>query len=214
MSPDDQTAVNRTVSNVGKALEAYMRNVATGPSPVDEYLSGKKDALTDVERRGLTVFARSGCLDCHNGSQLSDNEFHNLGVPAAAGQEPDPGRAAAISILDGNPFNASGPFFDGTPPAPVDETPVLGGFRTPSLRNLPKSSPYGHNGTFATLEDVVDFHLQGGGKDTSTFVGDVDRLLEPQTLSDGDRNALVEFLKALSGSYPPLPWGQWPNGNG
>jgi cytochrome c peroxidase len=79
---------------------------------------------------------------------------------------------------------------------------------------LKASAPYGHNGVFATLEDVVDYHLQGGGKDSSTFVGDLDPLLKPHDLSKDDRANLIEFLKALQGDYPGLPWGQWPAGNG
>jgi cytochrome c peroxidase len=244
MSDDDKTAVNGVVANVGKALEAYMRNVATGPSAVDEYLlkrlggsdagayadagpgsagpyGGAADAgpvgtLTAQQEHGMVVFTQAGCLNCHSGSQLSDNQFHNLGVPAAAGQALDPGHSdAAIATLDDNPFNASGAFFDGSPsdvasPAP----PVLGGFRTPSLRNLPKSAPYGHNGSFATIDQAVDFHLQGGGADPTTYDGTIDPLLTPTTLSPGDRAALIEFLKALEGKYPALPWGQWPAGNG
>jgi len=214
MSSDDQTTINGVVANLGKALEAYMRKIASGPSPVDRFLGGSTDALTEQQSHGMHVFANAGCLNCHSGPQLSDNEFHNLGVPAATDGTPDQGRSGAIAILEKNPFNSSGPFFEGTPEPSEDLTPVLGGFRTPSLRNLPKSAPYGHNGTFPTLESIVDFHLQGGGQADQGFVGTVDPLLKPRTLSDEDRAALIEFLKALEGDYPALPWGQWPNGNG
>lgn len=232
MSTDDQQLVNRVAANVGKALEAYMRKIAAGPSPVDAYLQKTFAAasaetappasaapavpLTAVQQRGLVVFANSGCLQCHDGPALSDNRFHNLGVPALSDQAPDVGRSdAALLELANNPFNAAGAFFDGSPEPGIDSEPaLLGGFRTPSLRNLPKSAPYGHNGSFATLEAVVDFHLTGGGSDSSTFAGTVDPLLVPVELPTSDRDALVEFLKALAGSYPALPWGQWPSGNG
>lgn len=223
MSAGDQATVNEVSANLGKALEAYMRKVATGPSPVDAYLAGKFGAapassaspLTDQQARGVVVFANSGCLQCHTGPQLSDNQFHNLGVPTTDPSVLDQGRSEqALETLENNPFNASGHFFDGAATG-IDTAPVLlGGFRTPSLRNLPKSAPYGHNGTFSTLEEVVDFHLKGGGTDAATFVGSVDVKLQPVQLSDEDRAALLEFLKALAGSYPALPWGQWPNGNG
>ncbi|HTA91625.1 MAG TPA: cytochrome c peroxidase [Polyangiaceae bacterium] len=243
MAPADQTLVNSVVANIGKALEAYERNVATGPSIVDEYLlstfggadaggygdagsaapyGGNSDAgsgtMTAQQVHGMVVFAKSGCPACHSGPQLSDNQFHNLGVPAAPGQAPDPGHSdAAIATLDNNPFNSAGPFFDGADgsAAQVVSAPaVLGGFRTPSLRNLPSSAPYGHNGTFAAIGDIVDFHLQGGGTDPNGYVGTIDPLLQPQTLSTDDRAALLEFLNALAGRYPALPWGQWPGGNG
>ena len=214
MAPADQETIDEVVANLGKALEAYMRHLATGPSPVDKYLAGDQTALTDTQVQGMYVFASAGCIDCHNGPQLSDGLFHNLGVAAAPGQAPDPGRSQGVKTLESSPFNAMGPFFDGAPVDMVPLTPVLGGFRTPSLRNLTGSAPYGHNGTFATLESIVDFHLSGGGSDPSGYVGDMDPLLKPHVLSDEDRSALLEFLRALDGQYPGLPWGQWPNGNG
>lgn len=60
-----------------------------------------------------------------------------------------------------NPFNTQGPYFDGSRPLPGWEVGpgMPGAFRTPPLRNLLASAPYGHNGRFATLEEVVDFHL-------------------------------------------------------
>jgi cytochrome c peroxidase len=238
MAAEDKDLVNGVVANVGKALEGYMRKVATGPSVVDAYLAKKfgspeaasggaagaapaqavpaTGTLTPQQEHGMAVFANAGCLQCHGGPQLSDSQFHNLGVPAIADQPLDPGHSeAAIATLDNNPFNAAGPFFEGVPSdVPAPAPPVLGGFRTPSLRNLPKSAPYGHNGSFASLGDIVDFHLQGGGSDSTTFVGSVDPLIKPSPLSSDDRAALIEFLNALVGSYPALPWGQWPAGNG
>jgi cytochrome c peroxidase len=215
MSADDQMVVNGVVANLGKALEAYMRKIAAGPSRVDAYLAGDEGALSDTEARGMYAFANAGCLACHSGPTLSDDRFHNLGVPALDGERPDPGRAEAIAALQSSIFNQDGPFFDGKPPGEPDLTPVVGGFRTPSLRNLPKSGPYGHNGRFETLEEIVDFHLRGGGDPgTGGFVGEVDPLLEARELSEADRDAIVAFLRALQGAYPALPWGQWPNGNG
>jgi cytochrome c peroxidase len=237
MSDEDKDTVNSVVANVGKALEAYLRKIATGPSLVDHYLrkmfpapedgldAGVPPAntapvevaqLSPEQERGMAVFARSGCLECHGGPQLSDNQFHNLGVPASPGQALDLGRSeAAIAILQENPFNAAGAFFDGPRGDAPRVTPaVVGGFRTPSLRNLPKSAPYGHNGSFATLGDVVDFHLRGGGDDPTAFSGTLDPLLKPVNVSSEDRAALIEFLTGLAGSYPALPWGQWPAGNG
>jgi cytochrome c peroxidase len=213
MAEADKESVNRVVSNVGKALEAYMRKLATGPSAVDRYLGGATDALGEREIQGMYVFASSGCLNCHSGPALSDNAFHNLGVPAREGQAPDEGRAAGIPLLEANEFNQMGPFFDGELGHGLgDLTPVLGGFRTPSLRNLPRSAPYGHNGVFPTLRAVVDFHLEAVPGEGS--VGNVDPLLKKRNLSEDDRDALVKFLEALVGEYPALPWGQWPNGNG
>jgi cytochrome c peroxidase len=224
MTAGDQLEVNRVVANLGKALEAYMRKLAAGPSHFDRSLAlrlgvadagygpanaysagypasdgGAANGFTRGQLRGLVAFVNARCSACHGGPQLSDDALHDIGVPPLPGHEPDEGlTAAAIGRLEHSPFNAAGPFFDGGP-LPV-EIPELqdGAFRTPSLRNLRDSAPYGHNGVFATLAEVVDFHLDGGGSD----------------LSAEDRAALIEFLESLEGDYPALPWGQWPNGNG
>jgi len=223
MAAEDRLAVNGVVANLGKALEAYVRKLAAGPSRADRYLArqlgvdgyGAPDELSLNERRGLAVFVNAGCLDCHSGPTLSDDKLHDLGVPVLGNQAIDEGLTqGAVDELKQSVFNAAGPFFDGGPAAVEPPTPVLGAFRTPSLRNVRGSAPYGHDGTFATLEEVVDFHLSGGGHDPRSFAGSVDPALVPRDLSAQDRAALLEFLDALDGDYPPLPWGQWPNGNG
>jgi len=215
MAPADQDTINRIVANLGKSMEAYLRLQSAGGSRVDQFLGGDLTALSADEQRGLGVFVSARCTACHAGPALSDVRFHNLGVAASAGQAPDRGRADGIQTLLANPFNAHGPYFDGPPPAgeealyqPSDAD--LGAFRTPSLRNLSARAPYGHNGTFATLDAVVDFHLAGGGRGQSGFVGVVDPLLQPQTLSAADRAALLAFLHALDGTPAPLPWSDWP----
>ncbi len=70
----------------------------------------------------------------------------------------------------------------------------MGKFMTPSLRELKNSSPYMHNGMIATLDDVVEFYNQGGGKDSQKS-----RLLKPLGLSGGEKKDLVAFLLSLSG---------------
>ena len=212
----DQDLVNRVVANLGKALEAYARRATAGASALDRHLSGDATALNPLERQGLSVFAKAGCLGCHSGPMLTDEKFHNLGVPAWPGVAEDPGRSAGLSIVLANPFNARGAFFDGPPPADqadyLDSPDLLGAFRTPSLRNLGRTAPYGHNGRYATLEEVVDFHLQGGGRGGAGYSGTVDKLLTPQAISTDDRAALLAFLRALDGKYPGLPWSDWPRG--
>lgn len=213
MAAADKATVDGVAANVGKAVEAYERKIAAGRSRVDQYLLGDRQALSDAEKRGLAVFARARCLDCHSGPMLADEKYHNLGVPEAAGVPADPGRAAGVAVLLASPFNASGPYYDGARPEPSDrlEPGSEGAFRTPSLRNLTLTAPYGHNGRFATLEAAVDFHLQGGGRGLGGFAGEVDPLLQPQPLSTEDRDALVALLKALKGDYPQRPWNDWPD---
>jgi len=203
MAPEDQEAVNRIAANVGKSMEAYQRKLFAGASKLDAFLGGDGGALSGSARQGLAVMANAGCLECHGGPYLSDGGFHRLGVAGA-----DRGRAAGLETLAQSVFRLDGRYSDDPgafqpPPSPVagDE----GAFKTPSLRNLARTAPYGHDGSFATLEDVVDFHLQGGGSGA-------DPLLQPHALSSGDRAALLELLRSLEGADPGRPWDYWPEG--
>jgi cytochrome c peroxidase len=205
MAPSAQLEVNRVAANVGKALEAYQRRAAHGPGAFDRFVAGDAAALTALEREGLVVFHQARCDACHGGPTLADDGFHVLGVPPAEGQLPERGRVAALELLASSPFTVSGPFHDG--PAVEGAPPVAGeegAYRTPSLRNVARTGPWGHNGTFPTLERIVDFHLQGGA-------GDVDRLLVKVTLAAREREALLAFLRSLDVADPPSPWNNWPD---
>jgi cytochrome c peroxidase len=191
MSASDRDAVNLVAANVGKALEAYVRKLAAGPSALERFLAGDGAALDTDQRAGLVRFVKNKCADCHGGSLLSDQKFHALGVPAWPGDPIDVGREGAYATLAASPFTASGRFWDG-PKEDVPTTPDAGdhgAFRTPSLRNLTRSGPWGHNGRFATLDDAIAFH---------------------GPISDSDRAAIVRFLEALDGTYPRPPWNDWP----
>lgn len=216
-----QDAVNLIAANVGKSIEGYLRHVASGRSPFDDFLTGQSTAIAPAAQRGIVVFAKAGCLACHNGPNLTDNKFHNLGVPALPGASDDAGRAVGLVQAAHDPFNQQGIYYDGPRESGADENPadaasLVGAFRTPSLRNLGESWPYGHNGTFATLEDVINFHLQGGGHNNVGYAGSVDPLLVPQQLTSQELADLVAFLQSIVGTYtgsytsPPL-WWDWPD---
>lgn len=186
---DTQREVNRVAANVGKALEAYERKAAHGRGRFDDYLAGDLTKLSDEEQRGLRAFFKAGCDGCHSGPTLSDDAFHDVGVTPA-----EPGRARGLELLAASPFSAAGEFHDG----PRGEVPAAkaedeGAWRTPSLRNVARTAPYGHNGTHATLESIVDLHLPAGA------------------LNVDERLALLAFLRALDCADPPSPWNNWPD---
>lgn len=185
MAEADRDAVNRVAANVGKALEAYMRHLATGPSRMDRFLDGDRTALSDLERRGFARFIEGGCTACHDGPLLTDDGFH-----VATMEDVDRGRAAGIEALLASPFNSAGPYFDvgagdalGLPlgPTPDDEHT----FRTPSLRNVTLTAPYTHDGA-RTLRAILT---------TPSF------FYEP-----GDEVVIEAFLGALVGEPPPVEW--------
>jgi len=209
MSAADRDAIDRVYSNVGKALEAYERKLATGESDVDRFLRGAGDLSTGATR-GLRVFADAGCFGCHGGPTFTDGRYHALDLPVPPLGQPDVGRAAAVDALRASEWSSLGPYYDRAPGEPdglVEDTSDAhepGAFLTPSLRNVGDTAPYGHNGAFATLDAVIRFHAAGGGPAAH------DPALVAHALSDQDVADLVELMLALHGDTAPLPWSWWP----
>lgn len=158
-------AVTRVLVNVGKSIEAYERLVTPPSTRFDAYAHGELDALTSEERDGLRVFFLAGCVQCHAGPRFANDAFHAIGMPGSGtGDALDLGRFAALASLASSPFRAQGAFSDD----PSVEDPAArwvargafpestrGAFRTPTLRAIASTAPYGHAGTFETLEDVT-----------------------------------------------------------
>lgn len=154
------------------SLTAYVRSIRAADSPFDRLVRGDEGALTERERRGLDLFrGRARCDRCHSGALLTDESFHNTGIAWRSGSPSDSGRA----VLTGRPEH-------------------VGAFKTPTLRELPRTAPYMHDGSLATLEEVVEFY-DGGGHANPTL----DPLIRPLGLNRDEKSALVSFLQALSG---------------
>ncbi len=149
---------------LAKSLATYVRSLVTRNSPFDRFRRGDATALTSEQQEGLAVFERIGCATCHGGPMLTNWSMHKLGVAE------NPARTT--------PDEGSGDFR----------------FRTPSLRNVALTAPYMHNGTQATLDDVVDFYLEA--KSLHPQVADVD--IDPQTVTPAERLALIRFMEALT----------------
>ena len=161
-----------TVEDLARALASYVRTIRAGGSPFDRFVAGDSTALTELEREGLGIFQGKGrCVRCHTGTNLTDERFHNTGVAWRDGVLHDEGRAL-VTGADGD----------------------RGAFKTPTLREVARTPPYMHDGSLATLEEVVEFYADGGR--ANPFL---DRRIAPLTLSDEDRRALVAFLTALTG---------------
>jgi cytochrome c peroxidase len=217
MPPQSQIEINQVFANIGKAFEAFIRQASGRRSPVDLFLVVDRAPLSEAAKRGMIQFTRAGCMNCHSGPMYTDEKFHNLGIPAWPGAKQDLGRELGRQVLTSFMFNSESAFFDPVPSdhpirplAPEANSPGLrGAFLTPSLRNVARTAPYGHNGRFKTLEEIIDFHLQGGGRGAG-FVGQVDPLLKPAQLTSEQKMDLAEFLRNLTGLSPPMPWATWP----
>ena len=156
---------------LARALAAFERTLVSTGSRHDRYLAGDSSALTEEEVRGLRVFTGKGeCTTCHGGPLLTDNGFHNVGV---AGD--DPGRFEA-----------------GPPPRAT--------FKTPSLRDVARTAPYFHNGSAATLEEVIEHYARGGDPRAKGA-----RDIHPLHLSASEKRELAAFLRSLDGVEAGLP---------
>jgi cytochrome c peroxidase len=161
-----------TVKNLGQALAAFARTILSGNSAYDRFVAGDGTALTRTALDGLRLFnGKAHCNLCHQGFNFSDGLFHNIGVGWNGKFFQDAGR-----------YEVTGVFKD------------QGAFKTPTLREVFETGPYMHDGTFASLEAVIDFYDRGGIPNPQ-----LDLLIQPLHLNNEEKRALVEFLKSLSG---------------
>lgn len=166
-----------TLDNVARAIAAFERTLVTPNSRFDRYTAGDKMALTQREKRGLLVFiGKASCSECHNGPNFTDNKYYSLGAVAAPGAPQDTGRYE-VTRKEEDRY----------------------AYKTPSLRNAALTAPYMHDGSVATLEQVVDFYDRGGdgGPNKSNLIFKLN--LTPEEKAD-----LIAFLKSLNGDLPKV----------
>lgn len=198
-----------TIDALAKAIAVFERTLVSGDSPVDRYIAGDLSALSESARNGLILFrSKARCGICHAFNQnfstfasfpfFTDMNYRNTGVAANFDGFEGLARRAIAATRDesGNSltlltrheragelgrFLVSGNTLD------------VGAFRTPSLRNVELTAPYFHDGSAATLADVVKFYVKGGNQNPNR-----DWQLEPVALTDAEQSDLIEFLKALT----------------
>ncbi len=204
MATADKLIVDTIYANYGKAIAAYMRKLVSGNSRFDQFVAGDRSALTSSEIQGLKLFLAKGCVQCHSGPAFSDQKFHALVVAQTGPHVPtsDLGRYTDVVPLLASPFNTNGVFSDDTNTGRLtglaQDTSQQGQFRTKGLRNVALSGPFMHDGTLATLDDVIAFYDQGGGDPGTTGIVK-DPLIQPLGLTATERGELVAFLDALTG---------------
>jgi cytochrome c peroxidase len=203
MAVADQQIINTIMANWGKAFEAYERRLTSANAPFDRYVAGDFTALSVAAKRGLQIFiGKAACVGCHSGTTFTDNAFYNSGVMQT--RDPlDQGRFDDLPRALMNTFSGAGAFSD-DPVAGMAklEGQVLtddlkGKFRTKSLRHVSMTAPYFHDGSMATLEDVVRFYNAGGN--AVGFPGIKDPRMVPLNLSEQEILDVVSFLESLTG---------------
>jgi len=166
-----------TAEGIAKAIAAFERTLLSGDSPYDRYMAGDKKALGEEAKRGLELFTgKALCAACHTPPTFSNGAFVNAGVGTER-EKPDEGRKK-VSGSDAD----------------------WGSFRVPSLRNVADTAPYTHNGSIATLEEMVAF-MAGGGRPNRNLNLLFKAMPE---LTAADKADLVAFLRSLSGEKPKV----------
>lgn len=207
-----------TMDHVKKAIATFERTLVSGDSPFDRwYFGGDKTAMSEAAVRGFKVFLEDGrCVSCHTIEQdhalFTDHRFHNIGIGMnrIQGKVGDlapkfleakaKGMDVDVKVLTDPDSSELGRF------AVTDGLDELGAFKTPTLRNVAVTAPFMHDGSLATLRDVVVHYNNGGvtnkGDKVNDFLsGGIRELnLEEQQISD-----LVAFMEALTSPQHAKP---------
>lgn len=185
----DQVAAAGDIRYVhaANAISAYEAQVFRfDNSPFDQYLRGDHLVLTARQKRGMKLFyGKAGCAGCHSGALQTDHEFHAIAMPQVG-----PGKGDGLAGRE-----------DFGRERVTGQARDRFRFRTPSLRNLPLTAPYGHAGTYASVESVVRHHLN---PTESLYDYDLEQLLLPSRADLDDTDRLVaensQAVAAIAGA--------------
>ena len=199
-----------TWANALRAVAAYQRTLNSKNVQFDAFLQGDDKAIGDAAKRGYKLFTgKANCIQCHDGALISDDRYHNIGVPPSPDFLNSPNKQITFRFEQAS-NGVSRTLYDSTRDDlglyyVTKRADDIGKFRTASLRELKHTAPYMHNGIFKTLPEVIDFYNQGGGKHPIKSP-----LLRPLDLNHDEQDDLLAFLESLSGDPltdkpPPLP---------
>ncbi|MGH8223584.1 MAG: cytochrome c peroxidase, partial [Woeseiaceae bacterium] len=214
MRPEDREAVNRAFSDIGKIIAAYVETLQHAPSRFDSFVeallegdpAAGAEILTHDEQQGLRLFldvGRTHCLRCHNGPLFTNFGFHNVATAMSDKGLPDFGRMAGLQAAMVDEFNCRGKYSDARDDRcleirfATEEHNSIGAFKVPGLRDVADTAPYLHDGRLSDLEEVVRFYMRQPEPELEPHE------LLPLTLSDGEVEQMVAFLRTLSGTDSP-----------
>jgi cytochrome c peroxidase len=164
-----------TAEGAAKAIAAFERTILSGNAPYDRFLAGDRQAMSANATRGFAVFVGKGrCVTCHTGANFTDERYHSLGV------------GMHETTLDVGRYGVTKDDRD------------RGRFKTPTLRDVATHPPYMHDGSVATLAEVVAFYDRGG---LTGPWGAPD--IKPLELTPAEQADLVAFMEALTGVVDP-----------
>ena len=160
-------------ATVAKAIATFERTIVSGQAPFDEWISGREDAIQDDAKAGFDLFnGKAECAKCHNEWLFTDSGFHDIGL---AGSDPGRGQHLHLSAMQS-------------------------AFKTPTLRNVDRRAPYMHDGSAATLEQVIEFYDKGGEAKRPSLAPEI----QPLHLSTQEKKQLLAFMKTLTSRDAPV----------
>ena len=140
----------------------------SGTAPFDKWVKGDTKAISDSAKRGFVLFnEKAECSVCHSGWRFTDDGFHDIGIKGE-----DKGRGALLEDIESLQF----------------------AFKTPTLRNIVQRDPYMHDGSEATLKEVVEFYDRGGDVKRPSLSENI----RPLKLSGKEKDDLVAFMRTLT----------------
>jgi len=159
--------------NMAKAISSFVRTLVSGNSPYDKYMAGDKSAMADSAVRGMNLFLseKLNCRACHSGPNFTDYKYHNNGTKIDS-SNPDLGRYLVTK-------NESDKYL----------------FKTPTLRDISRTSPYMHNGSVKGLSNLSRFYNEGGVQNNYRSP-----LVKPLNLTEKEEAELKGFLRCLTGT--------------
>ncbi|MBL4759287.1 MAG: c-type cytochrome [Mariprofundaceae bacterium] len=163
---------------IGMAIATYERTIISGEAPFDRWVKGDESAISKAAKKGFMLFNnKANCATCHTGWNFSDNSFHDIGLKST-----DIGRFAHLKMPT-----------------------MVNAFKTMGLRNIDQRAPYMHDGSSASLSDVVDHYNNGFVKRENLSVQ-----IKSINLSQQEKQQLIAFLHTLTSvdeavTFPVLP---------
>jgi len=197
------------METIGQALASYERILNSGNSPFDRWYYGKdENALSANAQRGFQLFTgKAGCSQCHLIAEkyalFTDNGLHNTGIGYAAAMKKPVKASQRVQLAPGVFVDAARSVIDSVSEIKAND---LGRYeisqkpkdrwryKTPALRNISLTAPYMHDGSLASLREVVEFYNRGGIPNEN-----LDPLIKPLQLTKEEIDALTEFLENVTG---------------
>jgi cytochrome c peroxidase len=157
------------------ALATYQRSIVSSEGPFDRWIKGDDTAISSAAKRGFDLFnGKAHCNSCHSGWAFTDYSFHDIG--SARGDDRGRGRLFPSSIK------------------------LQYAFKTPTLRDVARRAPFMHDGSIASLDEVIDLYNRGGIERPSRS----ERVF-PLNLSPDEKSDLKTFLQTLTGEAQQVP---------